>query len=145
MKLRKIIREQISTILNEAEHSSTEDIFAGIGQQIANDIENINKIITTQNQDMKNADNEYKANYQLKSKLNADNPQKAGLERELPVKQKDIVKRKQQLKDLQDAQKGLQQAQDELDKKQKELDQMKAQKNGEEAPESSLPSHESPI
>jgi uncharacterized protein (DUF3084 family) len=145
MSLRKLIREEVVKILSEQDSNPAMDMFANISQQIGNDIENITKIITTQNQDVKNSDNEFKANSQLKSKLNQGNPQKVGLERELPAKQKDIENRKKQLKDLEKAKKGLEQAQSEIQKQQIELEKMKTSKSGEEGPTSNLPSHESPI
>jgi uncharacterized protein (DUF3084 family) len=145
MFLRKLIREEVYRILSEQDDNPTMDVFANISQQIGDDIENLSKIITTQNQDVKNADNEFKANSQLKSKLNQGNPQKVGLERELPAKQKDIETRKKQLKDLEKAKKGLEQAQGEIEKQKIELEKMKKTKSGEEGPTSNLPSHESPI
>jgi uncharacterized protein (DUF3084 family) len=145
MFLRKLIREEVYRILSEQDDNPTMDVFANISQQIGGDIENLSKIITTQSQDVKNADNEFKANSQLKSKLNQGNPQKVGLERELPAKQKDIETRKKQLKDLEKAKKGLEQAQGEIEKQKIELEKMKKTKSGEEGPTSILPSHESPI
>lgn len=146
MNIRKIIREQIYKVLEQ----DTNDIFGStlqnIQTQLQGDLENVGSIIKTHTTDIKNLDNQIKSNLQLKSKLDAKNPHKKGLEREIPETQKDYENRKKQLKDLEDAKRGLEDAQKEIQKQKIELEKNQATaKKGEEKPQSNLPSLESPI
>ncbi len=151
MDLRKIIKEEIERILREddmnADSSVIDGVLVNIEDQLAQDLENINKIYQTQNLDLKNKDNEIKANLQLKSKLDATSPQKKGLEREIPEDQKDYEKRKKQLKDLELAKKGMESAKSEIEKQKIELEKQNNQtKSGQkQSPITVLPSLQSPI
>lgn len=149
MNVRKIIQETIARLFEEegVADSMFGDTLTNIDGQLAKDQENVALIVKTQQTDLKNKDNEIKSNLQLKSKLDAKNPHKKGLERELPEMQKDYETRKKQLKDLEDAQKGLEDARKEIQKQQMDLEkQAKTSKVGEkEKPASNLPSLESPI
>lgn len=153
MNLKKIIREQISLVLNENDITGTnsvvDDTINNIGIQLTSDLQNVDTIIKTQQIDLKNKDNQIKANLQLKSKLDAAAPEKKGLERQIPEDQKDLEKRKQQMKDLEDAKKGMQTAQSEIEKQKIELArqakmQVKTTQNTSKTP-SVLPSLQSPI
>jgi len=149
MNIRKIIREAIYNMFEQEDDMNAlfGNTLQGIQTQLQNDLENVDKIITTQQTDVKNLDNQIKANLQLKSKLDAQNPHKKGLEREIPENQKDYEKRKKQVKDLEAAKKGLQDAQKEIEKQKAELAKKTAEtkKGAKERPESNLPSLESPI
>lgn len=149
MNIRKIIREAIYNMFEQEDDMNAlfGNTLQGIQTQLQNDLENVDKIITTQQTDVKNLDNQIKANLQLKSKLDAQNPHKKGLEREIPETQKDYEKRKKQVKDLENAKKGLQDAQKEIERQKAELAKKTAEtkKGAKEGPESSLPSLESPI
>lgn len=147
MNIRKIIREQVEKLFEDDNQNVFGDTLANIQTQLTNDLENVDKIITTQNTDVKNLDNQIKSNLQLKGKLDAQNPHKKGLEREIPDTQKDFEKRKKQLKDLENAKKGLQNAQSEINKQKLELQKQTNQSNPGEKNNSSsiLPSLESPI
>lgn len=149
MNIRKLIREEIRKVLNEEDGS--ESLFGGaignIEAQLQDDLENVTGIINTQQTDLKNKDNEIKADLQLKSKLDAKNPHKMGLEREVPEKQKDYEVRKKQLKNLEDAKKGLITAKAEIEKQKMDMEKSaKSAKPGaaEEIP-SVLPTLQSPI
>lgn len=150
MDIRKIIRETVERVFQEQGEGGDSmfgDSLMNIDDQLAKDQENVALIIKTQQIDMKNKDNEIKSDLQLKSKLDAKNPHKKGLEREIPEKQKDYEDRKKQLKDLEDAQKGLEAARKEIQKQKLDMEkQSQTSKVGEkEAPASNLPSLESPI
>lgn len=149
MNIRKIIREAIYNMFEQEDDMNAlfGNTLQGIQTQLQNDLENVDKIITTQQTDVKNLDNQIKANLQLKSKLDAQNPHKKGLEREIPENQKDYEKRKKQVKDLEAAKKGLQDAQKEIERQKAELAKKTAEtkKGAKEGPESNLPSLESPI
>jgi len=150
MNLRKIIKEQISRVFQEEDMGFDSAIGGAIGSiegELANNMIGINDIIKTQTTDIKNQDNEIKANMQLKSKLDASSPEKKGLEREIPEAQKDYEKRKKQLKDLEDTKKGLEKAQSEIEKQKLELQKQTSNstKSTEQGPISNLPSLESPI
>jgi chromosome segregation ATPase len=152
MNLRKIIREQISRILEEADvtgiNSVVDDTLGNIGTQLTNDLQNVDSIIKTHQIDLKNKDSQIKTNLQLKSKLDAANPEKKGLERQIPEDQKDLERRRKQLKDLEMAQKGIVDAQSEIEKQRLELQKQTATQSnnpGEAQSDSVLPSLESPI
>jgi chromosome segregation ATPase len=149
MNIRKVIREQIYKIMEQEQDDASlfGNTLDNIQTQLQTDLENVGTIIKTQDTDIKNLDNQIKSNLQLKGKLDAQNPHKKGLEREIPEYQKDYEKRKKQLKDLQDAKKGLEDAQAQINKQKMDLEKSTSQnKPGEEnSPESSLPSLESPI
>lgn len=152
MNLRKIIREQISRILEEADvtgiNSVVDDTLGNIGTQLTNDLQNVDSIIKTHQIDLKNKDSQIKTNLQLKSKLDAANPEKKGLERQIPEDQKDLERRRKQLKDLEMAQKGIVDAQSEIEKQRLELQKQTATQSnnpGQAQSDSVLPSLESPI
>lgn len=151
MNLRKIIREQISRILEDdvtGINSVVDDTLGNIGTQLTNDLQNVDTIIKTHQTDLKNKDNQIKTNLQLKSKLDATNPEKKGLERQIPEDQKDFERRKKQLTDLENAKKGIISAQSEIEKQRIELQKQSAAKKNKpgEAPlDSVLPSLQSPI
>lgn len=148
MNIRKIIREEISRIFKEddMEENPLDGTIANIETQLQNDLGNISTIINTQNTDIKNKENEIKTDLQLKSKLDAKNPHKKGLEREIPEKQKDFEIRKKQLKDLENAQKGLVAAQKEIEKQKVDMaNQAKQSTSSNQTTPSVLPSLESPI
>lgn len=147
MNLRKIIREELNRMLEANEANPIDNIVQNIQTQLTTDLKNIDAIISTQQLDVKNKDNQIKANLQLKSKLDATNPQKKGLEREIPEDQKDYEKRKKQLKDLEDAKKGMEAAKKEIEKQKMDMEAQAEldAKSGKKAPESNLPSLESPI
>lgn len=146
MDIRKIIREQVERLINEADANGGgmfDGALGNIDDIITKDLENVETIIKTQQIDIKNKDNEIKTDMQLKSKLDATSPHKKGLEREIPEKQKDYEVRKKQLKDLEDAKKGLETAKKEIDKQKIDLAKQAAKNNGGKS--SALPSLESPI
>lgn len=146
MDIRKIIREEIGKIF-EQEESMFGNALTDIDAQLQGDLDNVGLIIKTQQQDIKNMDTQIKGDLNTKSKLDAKNPHKKGLEREIPERQKDMVDRKKQLKNLEDAKKGLEAARIEIQKQKLDMEkQAKQSKPGEQQkPESSLPSLESPI
>lgn len=151
MDIRKIIKETIERVFKEQEDGGMDsmlgDTITNIETQLQGDLDNIGNIIKTQQVDIKNKDNEIKSDLQLKSNLDAQNPHKKGLEREVPEKQKDFVIRKKQLKDLEDAQKGLSAAQKEIEKQKIDMETKakSSPKAGETKTSSTLPSLESPI
>jgi len=150
MNLRKVIREEISRIFKEDEAGLSPVLggaLTGIENTLSADLNNITNILKTQTTDTKNKDNEIKANLQLKSKLDAQNPHRKGLEREIPEDQKELEVRKKQLKDLQNAQKGIKDAQAEISKQKQDIEaatQDGAQKTT-KTTSSILPSLQSPI
>lgn len=130
MDIRKLIREEVEKILKEQD-ATGDSLFGGaignIETELQKDLTNVGAIISTQQIDMKNRDNEIKANLQLKSKLDAKSPHRKGLERQLPEDQKDFEIRKKQLKDLQNAQVGLTTAQKEIQKQKLDMEKQTAQ------------------
>lgn len=149
MNIRKLIKEQIEKVFNEQDSSESMfgDAVTNIETQLQKDLDNVGNIIKTQQVDIKNKDNEIKTDLQLKSKLDAQNPHKKGLEREIPEKQKDFEVRKKQLQNLEDAQKGLMSAQKEIGKQKIEMEKQAklSATGGKQTPSSILPSLESPI
>lgn len=154
MNLRKLIREAIGDMFQGDESGTGPligDTLTNIQQTLDTDLQNVNSIVQTHTVDMKNKDNEIKANLELKSKLDQNNPHKKGLEREIPEDQKDYENRKKQLKDLQDAVKGMISAKDQIEKQKQELEKQSLKtatqdKSGKKQPIASvLPSLESPI
>lgn len=146
MDIRKLIREEIVRLF-EQEESMFGTALTDIDTQLQGDLANVDVIVKTQQQDIKNMDTQVKGDLNTKSKLDAKNPHKKGLEREIPERQKEIVDRKKQLKNLEDAKKGLEAARAEIQKQQLDIQkQAKTATSGEQqAPESNLPSLESPI
>ncbi len=154
MNIRKFIREEISRVFRE---DATDDILGGavndIGTMLQADIENINGIIDTQRTNLKNDKLVYKQDSQKKGAIspkigNIDNPEKKGLERELPLVNQLNMEKEKQIKDLENAQKGLATAKIDLDKKQAEIEKqskMQAKNSGKEQTASVLPSLQSPI
>ena len=150
MDIRKIIREQMQIVF-EDDAIVNSGLFGGalnnINSQLDADLDNVGKIINTQQIDIKNKDNEIKSNSQLQSKLDQTSPKKIGLTRELPEDKKQLDIKKKQLKDLQDAKKGITDAQKEIEKQQSDM-QKKAKSNpnpnGSQT-SSVLPSLQSPI
>lgn len=132
MNIRKLIREEIKKVIFEDETGmspilgSTLDDITG---QLTGDLTNVGTIISTQKIDLQNKDNEIKTDLQLKSKLDANNPHKKGLDREIPEKQKDYEARKKQLKDLETAQKGMEAAKEKIAKQSLDLEKQSAQSN----------------
>lgn len=151
MNLRKIIREEISRIFQEQDAAGDTSVLGGaltgIDTELTTDLDNINNIVKTHTIDLKNKDNQIKANNQLKSKLDAATPQRKGLEREIPEDQKDYEKRKKQLKDLQDAKDGIEKAKSEIEKQKVELQNqtLNTQTGTKQSNTSVLPSLQSPI
>lgn len=147
MNIRKIIREQINIIFEEENTSLFGDALSNIGTEIDTDVNNIGAIINTHKTDINNMDNQIKTNIQLKSKLNSKNPQKKGLEAQIPEMQKDYEARKKQLKDLENARLGLQSAKSEIEKQKIEMEkQANLPSNGEKTKSVSvLPTLQSPI
>jgi chromosome segregation ATPase len=127
INIRKIIREQIEKIFNEDDQNLGTGLFGGalanINTELQTDADNVNQIVTTQQMDLKNMDNQIKSDSQLKSKLDNNNPHRKGLEVEIPQKQKEYDARQKQLKDLQDVAKGLVDAQTDIQKQQKQSTQ----------------------
>ncbi len=154
MNIRKFIREEISRVFRE---DASDDVLGSavndIGTMLQGDIENITGIIDTQRTNLKNDKLVYKQDNQKKGAIspkigNVDNPEKKGLERELPLRNQLNMEKEKQIKDLEDAQKGLQTAKVDLDKKQAEIEKqskMQAQKSGKQQTASVLPSLQSPI
>lgn len=149
MSIRKIIREIISRVMDEAEQDVVGGALDDIGAQLDADLQNVNDIVKTQQTDIKDFDNRLKAKLQLKGKLSPTTPERKGLEREIPVAQQDYEKRKLQLKDLENARTGIQAAHAEIEKQKQELQkqatitsQVSGKQNGSG---SVLPSLESPI
>lgn len=155
MNIRKIIREQISRVFQEEDASN--DILGGavadIGTMLQRDIENINGIINTQSTSLKNDKITYKQDNQKKGAISAkigdiDNPEKKGLEREMPLRNQLNQSKEKQIKDLEVAQKGLNTAKTDLEKKQLEIEkqaQQQAKNTGKTSTPSVLPSLQSPI
>lgn len=155
MNIRKIIREQISRVFKEADASDS--ILGGavndIGTMLQKDIDNINNIIDTQKTGLKNDKVVYKQDNQKKNAISAkigdvDNPEKKGLEREMPLRNQLNHAKEMQVKDLEDAQKGLVAAQSDLEKKRLEIEKQAKQQektSGKSTTSSVLPSLESPI
>lgn len=154
MDIRKFIREEVERMLQEQDVAD-DSLFGGaignIEAELEKDLTNVSAIINTQQIDMKNRDNEIKANLQLKSKLDSKNPHRKGLESQLPEDQKDFELRKKQLKDLQNAQLGLTSAQKEIQKNKLEMEKQAKQSTsqsastGQKTIPSVLPSLQSPI
>ena len=128
MNIRKFIREEISRVFRE---DASDDVLGSavndIGTMLQGDIENITGIIDTQRTNLKNDKLVYKQDNQKKGAIspkigNVDNPEKKGLERELPLRNQLNMEKEKQIKDLEDAQKGLQTAKVDLDKKQAEIE-----------------------
>ena len=154
MNIRKIIREEISRVFRE---DASDDILGGavndIGTMLQGDIENINGIIDTQKTNLTNDKLVYKQDNQKKGALSPkigsiDNPEKKGLEREMPLRNQLNMEKERQIKDLENAQKGLATAKVDLDKKQAEIEKqskIQAQKSGKQQTTSVLPSLQSPI
>jgi hypothetical protein len=149
MNIRKIIREELSRLFEDdaADGSLFGGALTDISSELEKDLANVGIIIKTHQTDMKNMDNQIKSDLQLKSKLNAQDPHKKGLEREIPEKQKDYEVRKKQLKDLEDAQKGMSAAQKEIEKQKLDLEKQSSQSQSGQADStpSVLPSLNSPI
>jgi hypothetical protein len=155
MNIRKIIREQISRVFKEADASDS--ILGGavsdIGTMLQKDIDNINNIIDTQRTSLRNDKVVYKQDNQKKNAISPkigdiDNPEKKGLEREMPLRNQLNHSKEKQVKDLEDAQKGLVAAQSDLEKKRLEIEKQAAQQektSGKSTTPSILPSLESPI
>lgn len=159
MNIRKIIREQISNVFKEADTSgdAANSILGGtvddIGAMLQQDIDNMKKIIDTQKTSLKNDQNTYKQDSQKKNTISAkigniDNPEKKGLEREMPLRNQLNHAKEVQIKDLEDAAKGIESAKADLDKKRIEIEkQAKEQEKttGKSSTPSVLPSLQSPI
>jgi len=147
MNVRKIVKEELRKLFEQNDESMFGNALTDIDSQLQSDLSNVDVIIKTQQQDIKNMDTQIKGDLNTKSKLDAQNPHKKGLEREIPERQKDFVNRKKQLKDLEDAKKGLENARIEIQKQQTDIQkQLQQNKSGQpQKPESNLPSLESPI
>lgn len=154
MNIRKFIREEISRVFRE---DASDDVLGSavndIGTMLQGDIENITGIIDTQRTNLKNDKLVYKQDNQKKGAIspkigNVDNPEKKGLERELPLRNQLNMEKEKQIKDLEDAQKGLNVAKTDLEKKQLEIEkqaQQQAKSTGKTSSPSVLPSLQSPI
>jgi len=159
MNIRKIIREEISRIFQEEDSvlNAGNDVLGGtvndIGTMLQKDIDNIAGIVNTQTTSLKNDQAVYKQDNQKKNTISnkigdIDNPEKKGLEREMPLRNQLNIAKDKQLKDLMAAQKGLMTAQSDLKKKQDEIEkqaQQQAKKTGKTSTPSILPSLQSPI
>lgn len=159
MDIRKIIREEISRMFQEedATLNTGNDVLGGamndIGAMLQKDIDNIAGIVNTQTTSLKNDQAVYKQDNQKKNTISnkigdIDNPEKKGLEREMPLRNQLNIAKDKQLKDLVAAQKGLVAAQSDLQKKQAEIEkqaQQQAKATGKTSTPSILPSLQSPI
>lgn len=141
--IRHIIRKELASLFEAVDGGVLDDAMGDIQAQIVANIENLENIKKTNDQDIKNKENELKGQKQLKGQLPAQNPDRQGLEREIPAKQKEIDKQKKQVKDIEKAQTDFEKAQEELQKQQLKLAQ--ADKGEEKGSESTLKSLESPI
>ena len=148
MNIRKIIREQIKKVFEDNTGGMFGGALDGISNQLQTDLDNVGAIIATHQTDIKNKDTEIKADSDLQSKLDQNNPHKIGLTREIPEMKKDLDVRKKQLKDLETAEKGLTDAQTQIAKQQSNS---QAQQNNSKADTgkakiaSNLPSLPNPI
>lgn len=140
--LRKIIRGHIQGLFEAIDGGILDDAMANLQKQISSNIENLDAIKKTMDQDIKNKENELKGNKQLKSQLPAQNADRQGLEREIPAKQKEIDKQKKQIKDIDKAKKDFEKAQAELEKQQIQIAQKAKEEGG---TQEILPSLQSPI
>ena len=155
MNIRKIIREQIAHVLNEAE-SDDSVLGAAVGDicaMLQNDIDNIGNIINTQKTGIQNDKAVYKQDNQKKNAISPkigdiDNPEKKALEREMPLRNQLNHAKEKQLQDLEAAQKDLMAAKSDLEKKRLEIEKqekMAAKESGKSTTTSPLPSLQSPI
>jgi len=123
--LRSIIRKEINLIFEAMDGGVLDDAMTNIEDQITANIKNLDDIKKATDQDVENKENIVKGQKQLKSQLPAQNPDRQGLEKEIPAKEKEIVTQKKQGKDIEKAKTDFQKTQDELAKKQAELAQAK--------------------
>jgi hypothetical protein len=158
MNIRKIIREQISQVFKEVDATdAANDILGGtvndIGAMLQQNIDNMNKIIATQQTTLKNDKAVYKQDSQKKNAISPkigdiDNPEKKGLEREMPLRNQLNHAKEVQIKDLEDAAKGIESAKIDLDKKRLEIEKQakeQSKASGKSSTQSVLPSLQSPI
>ena len=147
MDIRRLIKEQIQKVFEDNLNSDT--LFGGalddINGQLQTDLDSVGKIITTHQTDIKNQDNEIKADSQLQSKLDQSNPHKIGLTREIPEMKKDLDARKKQLQDLQNVQQGITDAQNQIQKQNDTMQNSQQGVQGTQKTQSVLPSIQSPI
>lgn len=141
-KLRKIIRKNVQELFEAIDGGILDDAMTNLQNQISSNIENLESIKKTMDQDIKNKENELKGHKQLKSQLPAQNADRQGLERQIPAKQKEIDNQKKQTQDIDKAKKGFEKAQAELEKQQIQIAQ-KAKGDG--GTQEILPSLQSPI
>lgn len=111
MNIRNIIKKSVIAYLLEQEQPGEEP-----EQDFIVKLDDIKKRLDL---DLKDSESEYKAKEQMKGKLTANNPDRKGLERELPELKKQIEKKKTDVQDLENS-KG------ELEKLNIEKDKLKA-------------------
>jgi len=149
MNIRSLIKEVITRVIHE------EDVLGGdisgtiknIGDQLSQDLDNVDSIIKTQSIDLKNTDSEIKSKLQLRSKLNQNSPERKGLEREVPEAQKVLKIKEKQLKDLETTKNNILQAKSEIEKQNQELEKqtIKSKMGKKTSTTSVLPTLNSPI
>lgn len=120
--LRNIIRKEVNLIFEAAMDGGVlDDAMSNIEAQIDTNIKNLEDIKKTTDQDIKNKENVVKGKKQLRSQLPAQNPDRQGLEKEVPAKEKEISAEKKQAEDIEKAKTDFQKTKEELAKKQAEL------------------------
>lgn len=141
--IRNIIRKELAQLFEAVDGGVLDDAMGDIQTQIASNIENLENIKKTTDQDIENKENELKGQKQLKSQLPAQNADRQGLEREIPAKQKEIDRQKKDSDKILKAKIDFEKAQEELEKQQLKLAQ--TDKGEEKSTEPALKSIESPI
>lgn len=122
MNIRNIIKKSILTYLLEQEEvpgGETE-------QNFILKLDDIKKRLDT---DVKDSESEYKAKEQMKGKLTANNPDRKGLERELPELKKQLEKKKSDVQDLENSKSELEKLNIEKEKLQATQSVSAAEKN----------------
>ncbi len=141
--LRLIIREQLSQLFEAMDGGVLDDAMGELQTQISSNIENLENIKKSTDQDIKNKENEVKGQKQLKGQLPSQNPDRQGLEREIPAKEKEIDKQKKDAEKILKAKTDFEKAKQELQKQQLKLAQ--TDKGEEKSAESTLKPLSSPI
>lgn len=141
--LRHIIREQLEIVFEASmDGGILDDAMSNIQDQINANIENLEDLEKSTEQDIKNAEHELKGQKQLKGQLPTQNSERQGLEREIPAREKELENKKKGVEDIKKAQQDFKNAQKELEKQQLQIKSTEKE-GGEES--NVLPSLQSPI
>lgn len=141
-KIRNIIREQLENLFEQMDGGILDGAMADLQDQITSNIENLESLEKSTDQDIKNSENELKGQKQLKGQLPTQNPERQGLERQIPATEKELEKKRKGVDSIKKAQEDFKKAQQELQKQQAQIKQSSSKEDGNSE---ILPSLESPI